>query len=235
MRLKWAYFRQLWSYVELGIIGCSWAGVSIYVWRHREMTRLGDLFRETKGYAYAYINLQMVSYVNDTLSFVLGFVCFFGSIKLLKFCRYGRESSTFAVTLRYARRDLLYFTASFSIMFFAFLVLFHLLFASNIWACANLLHTTQMLFEMILMKFDTTELMAADAFLGPLVFTMFIVFVVFVGMTMFISIISDSFRTVRKTIQLRAEGDQEMFAFMWYKFQRWSGERSSFVPSSLTW
>ena len=64
MRLKWAYFRQLWSYVELGIIGCSWAGVSIYVWRHREMTRLGDLFRETKGYAY--INLQMVSYVNDT-------------------------------------------------------------------------------------------------------------------------------------------------------------------------
>jgi hypothetical protein len=219
--LKCAYFRQFWCYIEWGIIGCSWAGVGIYLWRYREIKRIGSLFQTNKGYAY--VSLQQATYVNDVLTFLLGFCCFFGTIKLLRFGRFNRRLSIFGDALRYAAKDLLFFTMTFFILFMAFLGLFYLLFASKIWACASLLGTAQMLFEMILLKFDATDIHGADAFLGPLCFILFIVFVVFIGMTMFISIIIDGFRTVRKNSKTTYKEDYEMLAFMWKKFGQWTG------------
>ena len=218
---KWKYFRQLWCYIEWGIIVCSWAGVGVYAWRYREMTRISSLFRQTKGRVY--VNLQLATYVNDVLTFLLGFCCFFGTVKLLRFCRFHRRLSLFGDTLQYAGKDLLLFTMSFSIVFMAFLILFYFLFASNVSACSSLLRTAQMLFEMILMKSNGTEIRGADGVLGPLCFTLFVFFVVFIGMTMFISIISDGFRMVRKNSRLIYNADYEMLGYIWNKFLRWAG------------
>ena len=219
--LRCAYFRQFWSYIEWGIIGCSWGGFGVYVWRYQEMKRIGSFFRETRGRVY--INLQQATYVNDVLTYLLGFCCFFGTIKLLRFCRYNRRLSIFGDALRHAAKDLLSFSFVFSIVFIAFLGLFYLLFSSKIWACSSLLHTAQMLFEMILMKFEASEIHGADRFLGPFCFTLFIFFVVFIGMTMFISILIDSFRTIRIHNQITYSENHEMLTFMWKKFARWTG------------
>jgi len=225
--LKRKYFRQFWCYIEWGIIAFSWAAVGVYVWRYQEMTRISSLFRQTKGYVY--INLQLATYVNDVLTFLIGFCCFFGTIKLLRFCRFHRRISLFADTLRHAGKDLLLFTMTLSILFMAFLVLFYLLFSAKIWACSSLLQTAEMLFEIILMKFDATEIREADAALGPLCFTLFIVFVVFIGMTMLISIINDSFRKVRQNSRLIYNPDYEMLGYIWNKFLRWTGRIHSVV------
>jgi hypothetical protein len=219
--LKLAYFCQFWCYIEWSIIGCSWAGVEIYLWRYREITRISSLFREHKGYVY--VNLQLATYMNDLFTSLLGFCCFFGTIKLLRLYRYNRRLSLFVDIFRHAGKDLLLFTMTFAIVFMAFLVLFYLLFASNIWACSTLLRTAEMLFEMILFKFDASELYEANSFLGPFCFTLFIFFVVFIGMTMFISIISDSSRIVRKKSKVTYNEDHEMLAFIWNKFLRWTG------------
>ncbi|CAF1212658.1 unnamed protein product [Adineta steineri] len=76
-----------------------------------------------------------------------------------------------------------------------------------------------MLFEMSLMKFDAHELSGAAPFLGPFCLSLFIILVVFVCISMFITIISDSFRRARKNIN----NDQEIFSYMLNKFQRWTG------------
>ena len=221
LHLKCAYFRQFWCYIQWGIIGCSWAGVGVYLWRHREITRIGGIFREKKGFSN--VNLQQATYINDALTFLLGFCCFFGTVKLLRFCRFNRRLSLFGDTLQHGGKDLLLFTMVFSVVFMAFVFLFHLLFDSKIWACSSLLQTAQMLFEMLLFQFDASEIRAADVFLGPLCFTVFIFFVVFIGVTTFMSIISDSFRTVRKNGATTYNPDHEMLAFIWKKFLRWTG------------
>jgi hypothetical protein len=219
-RLKVAYFRQFWSWIELGIIGCSWAAVGIYVWRYRELTHIGSLFQETNGYVY--VNLQLAAYVNDVFTFLLGFCCFFGSLKFLRLGRFNHRLSLLTKTLQHAGKALLSFTFMFSIIFMAFLALFHLLFVSKIWACSSLLHTAQMLFEMTSLKFDVSDLREADAFLGPFCFSLFIFLVVFVCMSMFISIIGDSFSTVRHNT---LNEDREILTFIIRKFQRWTGKR----------
>jgi hypothetical protein len=231
-QLKCRYFRQFWCYIEWGIIGCSWGGVGVYVWLYQEIKRIGNLFRENKKYAY--VSLQQTAYINDTLTFLLGFCCFFGTIKLLRFCRLNRRLSIFGDALRHAAKDLLFSTMMFFVVFIAFLGLFHLLFASKIWACSSFVGTAQMLFEMVLMKFNANEIRQADAFLGPLCFSLFMFFVVFIGVTIFTSVISDSFRIIRKNNKVAYNANHDMLSFMWKKFGRWTGCRYS-IPFFSRW
>ncbi len=177
-----AYFRDFWAYPEIGIIACSWAGLGVYVWRIHEGNRVGSLFQKTNGYAY--VNLQLASYVNDVLTFLLGFCCFFGTVKFIRLLRFNHRTSLLSATLAYAAKDLICFTLMFSIIYFGYLSLFFLLFSSKIWACSDLLKTAQMLLEMMLLKFNVSDLDAAASFLGPFCFTLFIVFVVFICMNM---------------------------------------------------
>ncbi|CAF3366379.1 unnamed protein product [Rotaria sp. Silwood1] len=214
------YFRDFWSYPEIGIIACSWAGLFIYLWRIREGNRISDLFKETNGYAY--VNLQLASYVNDLLTFLLGFCCFFGTVKFLRLLRFNQRMSMLSSTLMYAAKDLISFSFMFSIVYFGYLTLFFLLFHSKLLECSNPLSTAQMLFEMMLLKFDVSDLYAADIFLGPFCFTLFIVFVVFICMNMFISIIADSFRVVRHNISLQ-NSEHEIVDFMVNQMKKWTG------------
>jgi len=218
--LKWKYFHRFWSFIDIGIIVCSWTSVGIYIWRYKECKRIGKLFAETNGYVY--VNLQLASYVNDILIFVFGFCCFFGTIKLIYLGRFNRRLCLFIQTLNYAGKGLVAFGMMFSIVFMSFLSLFYLLFISKLSSCSSLLQTAEMLCEMISMKYDTHELSGAGAFLGPFCFSLFIFLVVFICLSMFLSIINDSFRRARKN--LNNNNDQEIYSFMFDKFLRWIGK-----------
>ena len=79
-----------------------------------------------------------------------------------------------------------------------------------------------MLFEMILMKFNTKELTATAPLLGPFVFSLFMFFVVFICMSMFLSIITNSARLARENA---TKNNEEIFSLMWNRFQRWIGKK----------
>ncbi len=212
-KLKWKYFHRFWSYVELGLIICSWTVVSIYIWRYKESRRISQLFKQTNGFVY--INLQLSSYVNDLLNHLFGFCCFFGTIKFLRLCRLNQRLSLFGQTLENAGKEL----GSFTLIFISFICLFYFLFISQIWSCSTLLKTSQMLFEMILFKFNAKELIQTAPFLGPLCFSLFIILVVFICMNVFLSIINESFHRARE----KKSNDQEMLSYIFKKFLRWTG------------
>lgn len=80
-----------------------------------------------------------------------------------------------------------------------------------------------MLFEMALMNFDAQQLHSAATFLGPLCFSLYILLVVFVCLSMFLSIINASFQRAREN--LNQEYDQGIYTFIWERFLRWIGKR----------
>ncbi len=82
IQMKTKYFHQIHVYIEWGILVCSWASVGIYFWRYSETNRIEKYFRQTKGLQC--INLQCVVYVNDVLTFLLGFCCFFWDTTFIK-------------------------------------------------------------------------------------------------------------------------------------------------------
>lgn len=218
-KLKWSYFKEFWSLIEVGIIVCSWSACGICLWRYHELKRIQNLFKETNGYVY--INLQLASYVNDLLNFLFGFCCFFGTMKFLQICRFSSRLSLFNQTLRYAAKELISFSMMFSVVFISFLCLFYLLFNSTISTCSSLLETSEMLFEMILLKFDASELSDGGRFLGPFCFSLFIFLVVFICLSMFISIMNNNFRHARRNVN----DNEDMFFFMLKRMQRWMGKK----------
>ncbi|CAF3754605.1 unnamed protein product [Adineta steineri] len=180
LRLK--YFHQFWSIIQLGIIGCSLGSIGVYFWRFQETNRISQLFEQTNGYVY--INLQLAVYVNDILTFLLGYCCFFSTIKFIELFRFNRRISLFAETLKSCAEELISFSIMFAIVFISFLNLFYLLFVSKLSSCSSLLTTAQMLFEMTLVKCGASQIVEADAFLGPFCFTLFIFLVVFVCLSL---------------------------------------------------
>ncbi len=77
----------------------------------------------------------------------------------------------------------------------------------------------------MLFKFDSSQLTEASLVLGSVSFSLFIIFIDFICMSMFISIIIDSFRRARQNIN---DKNQQVFSFMLNKFQRWIGTQISF-------
>ncbi|CAF1131097.1 unnamed protein product [Adineta steineri] len=215
LRLK--YFYQFWSIIQLGIIGCSLGSIGVYFWRFQETNRISQLFEQTNGYIY--INLQLAVYVNDILTFLLGYCCFFSTIKCFQLLRFNQQISLFAETLKYCAKALISFSIMFAVVFMSFLCLFYLLFVSKLSSCSSLLQTAQMLFKMTLIKCNASEITGADAFLGPICFILFIFLVVFVCLSMFLSIINDSFRHAKEN----QKENQVMLSFMLKKFLRWTG------------
>ncbi|CAF3860190.1 unnamed protein product, partial [Adineta steineri] len=62
IKMKSSYFYRFWSYIGVG-----------------------NRFKETNGYTF--INLQVAIYINDILTCLFGFCCFFGILKFLGLCR----------------------------------------------------------------------------------------------------------------------------------------------------
>jgi hypothetical protein len=211
-QLKTKYFRQIRSYIEWGIIVCSWTGVGIYISRYFEAQRIGKYFHQTHGSQY--INLQFATYLNDILTFLLAFCCFFGTIRLLRLFDIYPRVRMFSQTLRRAFKDIVAFTLMFFLVLFAFVILFYLLFVSKMQSCSSLLETSGMLFEMLLLEFDFDEIHNADSFLGPLAFILFIYFAVFICVTMFMAIIMGHLRRMRKEVRKRKESDPHLIKFI---------------------
>ena len=198
-------------------MGC----LGVYIWRFKESKRICQLFSQTNGHVF--INLQLAVHINNILTYLLGFCCFFSMIRFVHLCRINRRLTLFVRTLKYAKKELLSFGMMLALMFFAFICLFHLLFVSKMLSCSTLLKTAGMLFEITLMKFDASELIGAHAVLGPLAFALFILIIVFICLSMFLSIINESFRFAREE-QIEEE---HLLSFMFEKFLRWIGKSNA--------
>ena len=205
----------------MSIISCSWGCLGVYIWRFKESKRICQLFSQTNGHVF--INLQLAVHINNILTYLLGFCCFFSMIRFVHLCRINRRLTLFVRTLKYAKKELLSFGMMLALMFFAFICLFHLLFVSKMLSCSTLLKTAGMLFEITLMKFDASELIGAHAVLGPLAFALFILIIVFICLSMFLSIINESFRFAREE-QIEEE---HLLSFMFEKFLRWIGKSNA--------
>ena len=216
-QLRPKYFQQFWSVIDLEIIVCSWMGVALYIYRYKECSRISQLFAETNGYAY--VNLQYLTYHNRFLTFIYGFCCFFGTIKMIRLFRFNARVYLFISTFQISAKELFGFAIMFSIVFVAYMCLFYLLFSSKFWSVSSLLQTAGMLFEIILMKFDAHQLIEAHAFLGSFAFSLFIFVGVFGCLSMFLTFINKNFRQAKQN-HMKTE---EIYSFIWKRSVRWTG------------
>ena len=227
------YLCRFWSWIEWTFVSCSIASIVFYFFQYQQMKNIGQIFAETNGYSF--IDFHRLTSSNRFLNIFISISSFFSVVRFLQFCQYHHRLSLFTRTLSKAMNELISFSMMFVVIFVAFLCLFYFLFISKISTCSTLFETSRMLFEMSLLKFDAQELNDAASFLGPITFTLFIVVVVFVCMSMFLSIINENFRSIRTS----SDNDdhhrmsQQMFPLMAKRFLRYIGKISIFIFQSF--
>ncbi|UJR10866.1 hypothetical protein I4U23_015053 [Adineta vaga] len=222
-KLKTKYFYSFWSLIQCCIIICSWIGLGIYIWRLYQISQLKEFLHQTNGYQY--FNIQFIVYIDQILLFCLSFSCFFSTIRYLSLLHSNPRLSQFMNTLKYIRKDLFYFTWIFLIIYVAFISLFYLLFHSKISSCSDVFHTSEMLFEILLLKFDSQDLYQAESILGPLIFSLFIYFAVFICCTMMISIINSGFRHIRSIDRAKSNDNEDILLFLFKQIKHSLGFR----------
>jgi hypothetical protein len=121
-------------------------------------------------------------------------------------------------------QNLFHFHLCFHLCLWHFFCLFYLLFLSHISSCSTMLKTAQMLFQMTLLKFNSSQLIQDSRCFGPFCFSLFIFLAVFVCLSMFSTIIIYNIRRARDDVK----NDEEIFSFMLERFRRWTGLIISF-------
>jgi polycystin 1L2 len=218
INLKKKYFYSFWSFIQWAVIICSWTGVGIYAWRLREGTRLNELLYDTNGYTY--LNIQKAIYFDNILTYLLGFCCFFSTLRLVYFFRFNSRLSQFGKTVQYVQQDLFCFLFTFVIVFISFISLFYLLFYSKVWSCSDISNTIQILVEMLLLKFDSRDFYKVEIFLGPLSVILFLFYVICIYYPLIISIMNNGFRHVRHQNKSITDQDQDVLLFIFMKIKR---------------
>jgi len=194
------YLCRFWTWTEWTFVSCSIASIVFYFIQYQQMERVGKIFTKTNGYSF--IDFHSLGSANRFFNIFISLSGFFSILRFLQFCQYHHRLSLFTRTLSKASHELVSFSIMFVMIFMAFLCLFYFLFIAKISTCSTLFETSRMLFEMSLLKFDAYELSDAAPVLGPITFTLFILVVVFVCLSMFLSIINDNFRSSRTSIDM---------------------------------
>ncbi|TPP62406.1 hypothetical protein FGIG_02447, partial [Fasciola gigantica] len=217
---KCNYFKMFWSYVEWFILIGSFAAIAAYVYMIVATKEAIAEFSRTHGNVF--MNFQFLAYWNESLTYLTALICFVSTLKLVRLFRFNQRIGLLGSVLRYAAKDMKYFMIVFFVMFFAFVLVFYLLYADTLEGFRSFLGSTETCMQIILGKFDFTSMYEREMVLGPLLFALFTLCVIFVMVSMFVAILDDSFRRVLEDLELQSK-DHEMTQFILAQFVLWTG------------
>lgn len=220
-----SYFRQFWNWNEMGIIVLSIGAIVIYFYRFVIAKVLVEEFHNSKGNKY--MKFQYVGYWNEMLVYLCGWLVFLASIKFIKLLRFNKRMGMLASTLRVGFKPLSLFGIMFFIMFMAFAQFFYLIYFVDLQNFRTLIHSMQTCLQMLIGKFNFTAMKGSNGVLGPLVFFTYVVTVYYILINMFLTILNESFASVRADISLQSH-EYEMVSFMMKRFKQWSGLQTLF-------
>ncbi|VDM15866.1 unnamed protein product [Hydatigera taeniaeformis] len=230
-RQRLRYFSTFQAWAQMFIISCSFGAIAIYSYITMEVKRLTLEFYRSNGNGYA--NFQMVANWNEILSYLVALVTFVAILMLMHILRFNKNIGLLGSVLRYANRDMKYFFIVFAIIFFSFVVTFYLLFFDTMAAYSTMISSMETSFQIVLGKFDVKGMYEREPILGPVVFATFSLFIIFIMLSMFVAILTDSFEVVRRDPSLQSH-DHEIVQFMLTSFIRWSGlDRFKWAKSFL--
>ena len=220
IQMKKEYFVHLWNWNELTIIVLSYMGTVIFFYRLYLTKDLVQRFLETKGMVY--IKFQYVASWHEMLSYIIGILVFLANLKFIKLLRFNKRMSLLGSTLRESRNDLFNFGIMFSILFFAYVQLFYLLFLRYLIGYKTVVASAETNMNIMLGKFNFQDMLNASPVLAPVFFFLYVVTMVMIVINMFISILCEWFTIVKNDMD-KQTNDFEMVDFIFGRFKTWAG------------
>uniref|UniRef100_A0A1I8GMZ4 PLAT domain-containing protein n=2 Tax=Macrostomum lignano TaxID=282301 RepID=A0A1I8GMZ4_9PLAT len=215
-----AYFWSIWNLAELFILFGSVLSIAAYAYVIYETSKLTEEFSKYGGNVY--LNFQYVAFWNEYLTYFTAFIVFVSTLKFIRLLRFNKRMGMMGDVVRIAAKDIRQFFIMFFIMFCAFVQTFHLIFLQRLYGYSTFLYTMEQLMQIALGKFKFLELYESEPILGPLIFAMYAIFVIFILLNMFVSILNEAFAKVKDDVE-KQENEHEMVDFMVQKAMMFVG------------
>uniref|UniRef100_A0A8C3PDD2 Polycystin 1 like 2/pseudo n=1 Tax=Chrysemys picta bellii TaxID=8478 RepID=A0A8C3PDD2_CHRPI len=218
--LKWRYFHSKWNLLELAIILISWSTLSVFVKR----TILGA--RDISYYQHHKDDFNETATADAALGYLIAFLVLLATVKLWHLLRLNPKLNMITSTLRRAWGDISGFITVILIMFLAYSIATNLIFGWKLHSYKTLFDSAETMVSLQLGIFNYEEVLDYNPILGSFLIGSCIIFMTFVVLNLFISVILVAFSEEQKHYQASEEEEivdlmlMKIFSFLGIKCKK---------------
>nr|XP_023493143.1 polycystic kidney disease protein 1-like 2 [Equus caballus] len=230
---KWRYFCSKWNLLELAIILASWSALAVFVKRASLAER--DIQRYRK-HGEEGISFSETAAADAALGYIIAFLVLLSTVKLWHLLRLNPKMNMITSALRRAWGDISGFIIVIFIMLLAYSITSNLIFGWKLRSYKTLFDAAETMISLQLGIFNYEEILDYSPVLGSFLIGSCIVFMTFVVLNLFISVILVAFNEEQEYYQLTEEGEiadlllMKILSFLGIKCRRQEPGRSSEQP-----
>ncbi|KAM6955775.1 polycystin-1-like protein 2 [Lycodopsis pacificus] len=204
-----AYFRSKWNLLELTIISLSWSAVAVFTKR----TLLGDRdMTYYQNHKDQFASFYETATADSVLQYLIAFLVLLATFKLWHLLRLNPKMNLITAALQRAWNDISSFLVVIVIMFVAYSIACNVIYG---WKMSSYRTLTDALVTVISLQigiFNYDEVMDYNPVLGGLLFGSCIVFMTFVVLNLFLSVILVAFK--QEQIHHKPSDEEEIVDLM---------------------
>ncbi|KAM7406118.1 hypothetical protein PAMP_000517 [Pampus punctatissimus] len=187
---RWAYFKSKWNLLELAIIILSWSALSVFIKRTLLGKRDMDYYQNNKD---QYASFHETAKADAVLGYLIAFLVLLATVKLWHLLRLNPKLHMITATLQRAWTDISGFLVVMTIMFLSYSIASNLMYGWKLYSYRTLLDAAQTMVSLQLGIFNYEEVLNYNPVLGAFFIGSCIVFMTFVVLNLFISVILVAF------------------------------------------
>ncbi|XP_062327812.1 polycystin-1-like protein 2 [Osmerus eperlanus] len=192
---KWGYFRSKFNLVELAIIVLSWSALSVFIKRTLLGNRDMAYYHDHKD---QFASFHATATADAVLGYVIAFLVLLATVKLWHLMRLNSKLHMITATLQRAWTDISGFLVVITIMTLAYSIVFNLLCGWRLSSYKTLMEAAHNMVSLQLGIFNYDEVLDYNPVLGGFLIGSCIVFMTFVVLNLFISVILVAFNEEQK-------------------------------------
>ncbi|XP_038044344.1 polycystic kidney disease protein 1-like 1 isoform X2 [Patiria miniata] len=216
VKIRAAFFKSTWSWMEMGMIILSLTYFAMYVCRFMYVNSATQHLRET--YLEEFVDFSLLAYWDQILKDLLASLIFLSSVKFLRVLRFNQTVALFGAVIDEAIKEILTFALYLLVLEMAFACLGVLLFSTHFYPLKHLYISSTLLNSMVMGRpLDYGDLAAEFPILWYLFYFAYVFSMIIFMAGLIKAILCHSYRQVKQR-QVPAVGGMEVLHFFWNKF-----------------
>eukprot|EP00063_Salmo_salar_P007506 XP_013982341.1 PREDICTED: polycystic kidney disease protein 1-like 2 [Salmo salar] len=209
---KWAYFKTKWNLLELAIILLSWSALSVFIKRTLLGNRDMEYYHNHKD---QFASFHETATADAVLGYLIAFLVLLATVKLWHLLRFNPKLNMITATLQRAWTDISGFLVVITIMFLAYSIISNLMYGWKLYSYRTLLDSAMTMVSLQLGIFNYDEVLDYNPVLGAFLIGSCVIFMTFVVLNLFISVILVAF--TQEQIHHKPSEEEEIVDLMLMK------------------
>ncbi|KAK5873983.1 hypothetical protein PBY51_018974 [Eleginops maclovinus] len=209
---RWTYLKSKWNLLELAIIILSWSALSVFIKRTLLGNRDMEYYQNNRD---QYASFHETAKADAVLGYLIAFLVLLATVKLWHLLRLNPKLHMITATLQRAWTDISGFLVVMTIMFMAYSIASNLMYGWKLYSYRTLLDSAQTMVSLQLGIFNYEEVLDYNPVLGAFLIGSCIVFMTFVVLNLFISVILVAF--TQEQIHHKPSEEEEIVDLMLMK------------------